>query len=157
MYLGRKLLLLFVLLISMGVIFQVSSYSYARVSSPVTITISSSENSLIAVDDTLEKDECSFFITNNLNETIKVKVDICKKSIDSSTNMPIAVSESAREGMFIAPGEKKKVMLVIAEGIESGDYEVTIYADWKNGSAKIHKTVSINVGTDQRTVVKDLR
>ncbi|HPT78145.1 MAG TPA: hypothetical protein PK830_03455 [Candidatus Atribacteria bacterium] len=138
MYLGRKLILLFVLILSLRAIIQVSSYSYARVSSPVTIAISSSENSLIAVDDTIKfdlikevttvktitaqgtkrktttginKDEYSFFITNNLNETIKVRVEVFDKSVDGRADLPIAVTGGAREGMFIAPGEKRRSCL----------------------------------------------
>lgn len=184
MYLGRKLLLLFVLLISLGVIFQVSSYSYASISSPVTITVSSSENSLIAVKDVigfdlkkvvtevktisdegtktktikeLDADECSFFITNHLSKTIKVRVEIDRKSIEGNASIPITFSDEAMKGMFIAPGEKKEVILKIDEEIESGNFDITIFADWENGSAEIYKTINFSVETSKATVAKELR
>jgi len=170
----RRILLLTLILLCLGLCCQATSYSSAKVNNQMSITISSSKDALIAVPEedillTLQAKptnshtestpiDHNLYIKNNMNKKIKVRAALKDHNdfLKFYNDKPIS------------PGKKVKLSLLIDENLNDIDsirkfvtsedepLILIITADWKGGSAKIEKNIRIKFESNNLVEDTDL-
>jgi hypothetical protein len=169
MFSSRKVLLLILVLLSLGLCFQVSSYSYAHIKSPVNLTISSSEQALIAVPE--EDIQVKLYSITKENTSLKEDTSQADHNLLITNNMNVTIFVSAKlenysklikfDSTAVLPGQNAVLTVSAGQNVEGKlssplDDTIIISAEWKSGYAEIQKKVYITPVTDEKEAENDL-
>lgn len=167
----KRILLLSILIFSITLIFQVKSYTMAKVENTANISITTSGDALIAVPENIEvkvDKHVTENITNQLTDLGEQKIahailtnyKIVNSNLEIKNNMnkkiivKVSLAENYEgislqhnEGRLSPGGLLKKIRINIDNDIQEipETLKVEIYAEWDDGSAVIEDQIQINV------------
>lgn len=98
----------------------------------------------------------NFYITNNMNDTIYVNIDL-ERGFNRLRNQGTLTFSYKGLDIPIFPGQTKEIPFNVDENIESGVIGVVISATWDGGSADIENHINIDVETIVTEKEIDLR
>jgi hypothetical protein len=171
----KRKVLIFCLFLSLTLIYQVKSYSLVKIFNSNKVTITTSDNALIAIKDIKYK------LKKTINETITETLTDSGTEISTSSNTLLSKSEGKIEitnnldeiinisvlldgdydGISLLNNEKSlfpgdkfyDIDLAIEEDVESGfqNIELIILAEWEDGSAILNCSGNIEVNEEKNT------
>lgn len=176
----RKFVLIFIIVLSLGVCYEVNSYIYAIITNSVNYSVCDSEDALIAMPEEINinvakavtvmktltdenpngvelkeikvDSDSTFYICNNIND--RIVIDINVEGVNCFFEEGVLVDETR---LTLEPNETKEIIFTVDNDIETKSIWANISAVWSNGSAEFKKRVNFNVDTSVVSTVEDLR